>query len=204
MSPDRRAEPPPITEILARWGEGHRDALDDLVPAVYSELRRLAKAKLAKERSGHTLQPTALVNEAFLRLGSYQRISFQDRAHFFAVAARIMRRILVDHARKRRAAKRGGPARQVTLSESRLPGKPMNVDLIALDEALARLEKKDRRQCEIVEMRYFGGLDDEEIAEVLGTSVPTVKRDWRVAKLWLRRALSVSANTGNRPLRTPS
>jgi RNA polymerase sigma factor (TIGR02999 family) len=181
-----------ITELLALWGDGRRDALDDLVPVVYSELRRLARAQLARERFGHTLQPTALVNEVYLRLGSYQRISWQDRAHFFAVAARIMRRVLVDHARKRRAAKRGGPADPITLSESHLRGEPLNVDLVALDEALGRLEKKDARQSSIVEMRYFGGLSDEEIAEVLGTSVPTVKRDWRVAKLWLRRELSTA------------
>jgi RNA polymerase sigma factor (TIGR02999 family) len=190
--PERPKAATPITQVLARWGEGHRDALDDLVPAVYSELRRLARAQLAKERLGHTLQPTALVNEVFLRLGSYQRISWQDRSHFFAVAARIMRRVLVDHARKRRAAKRGGPAEPVTLSESHLPGAPLNVDLLALDEALERLEKKDARQSSIVEMRYFGGLSDEEIAEVLGTSAASVKRDWRVAKLWLRRALSAN------------
>jgi RNA polymerase sigma factor (TIGR02999 family) len=180
------------TELLALWGEGRRDALDELVPFVYSELRRLARAQLARERLGHTLQPTALVNEVFLRLGSYQRIPWQDRAHFFAVAARIMRRVLVDHARRRRAAKRGGKQEPITLSESHVQGKPLNVDLIALDEALDRLEKKDARQSTVVEMRYFGGLSDEEIAEALGTSVPTVKRDWRVAKLWLRRELSTA------------
>jgi RNA polymerase sigma factor (TIGR02999 family) len=182
--------PAPITEVLARWGGGDRDALDDLVPAVYSDLRRLARAQLAKERLGHTLQPTALVNEVFLRIGSYQRISWQNRAHFFAIAARIMRRVLVDHARRRRAAKRGGPAEPLTLSESHLRGEPLDVDLLALDEALARLEKKDGRQSSIVEMRYFAGLTEEEIAEVLAVPVAEVKRDWRVAKLWLRRALS--------------
>ncbi len=190
---ERPKSPAPITEVLARWGEGHRDALDDLVPAVYSDLRRLARAQLAKERLGHTLQPTALVNEVFLRLGSYQRISWQNRAHFFAVAAKIMRRVLVDHARRRRAAKRGGPADPVTLSESHMPGEPLNVDLLALDEALARLEKKDARQSSIVEMRFFAGLSEDEIAEVLGVPAAEVKRDWRVAKLWLRRALSPRA-----------
>ena len=190
---ERPRSPAPITDVLARWGEGQRDALDDLVPAVYSDLRRLAIAQLAKERLGHTLQPTALVNEVFLRLGSCQRISWQNRAHFFAVAAKIMRRVLVDHARRRRAAKRGGPAEPVTLSESHMPGEPLNVDLLALDEALARLEKKDARQSSIVEMRFFAGLSDEEIAEVLGVKAAVVKRDWRVAKLWLRRALSSRA-----------
>ena len=181
-----------LTLLLTRWGAGDRDALDQLIPAAYQELRRLARVQLANEPPGHMLQPTAVVHEAFLRFGSYERISWQNRAHFFAVAARIMRRILVDHARKERAAKRGGSATTVTLSEGHDAAGSMDVDLLALDEALAQLARTDPRGCRIVEMRFFGGLDYEEIAEVLDVSVPTVKRDWRVAKLWLRRSLSSS------------
>ena len=182
----------PLTELLARWGAGDREALDQLIPAVYQELRRVARAHLARERPGHTLQPTALVHEVYLRLGSYERISWLDRAHFFAVASRIMRRVLVDQARRRAAAKRGGSATRVTLTELHGTGRSMEVDILALHEALTLLEEKDARQCGVVEMRYFGGLDYEEIADVLGVSVPTVKRDWRVAKLWLRRVLSAA------------
>jgi RNA polymerase sigma factor (TIGR02999 family) len=182
-----------ITAKLARWREGHREALDDLLPLVHAELRRCARAHLRKERLGHSLDPTALVNEAYLRLGGYQRVSWQDRAHFFAVASGIMRRVLVDHARRRRAAKRGGPADPVTLSESHLRGSAVNVDLLALDEALTRLGEMDPRQCAVVEMRYFGGLTDQEVAEVLGMSAATVKRDWRVARLWLRRRLTAAS-----------
>ena len=186
-------EPDGLTQLLARWEAGDRDALVDLMPAVYNDLRRLANHHLAGERAGHTLAPTALVHEVYLRLGSYEAISWQDRAHFFAMASKIMRRVLVDHARKKRAAKRGGGESAVTLIESREAGTgPDGVDLIALDEALTQLEALDERQCRIVQMRFFGGLRNEEIAEVLGISVPTVKRDWAVAKLWLRRALSGS------------
>jgi RNA polymerase sigma factor (TIGR02999 family) len=188
--PESESESTLLTALLRRWNQGDRAALDALVPAVYDELRRLARVQLANERAGHTLQPTALVHEVFLRLGSYERISWQDRAHFFAVASRIMRRVLVDHARKRRAAKRGGSATQVTLTDVGVRVPSQDVDLIALDQALQQLEEKDARQCSIVEMRYFGGLEHKEIAEVLEISVPTVKRDWRVAKLWLRRALT--------------
>ena len=183
-----------LTELLLRWGAGDGDALDELIPAVYEELRRLARVQLANERPAHTLQPTALVHEAFLRFGSYERISWQNRAHFFAVAVRIMRRVLVDHARKQRALKRGGSATQVSLSASRGDaGKPMEVDLLALDDALAQLEEADPRGCSVVEMRCFGGLDYKEIAEVLDVSVPTVKRDWKVAKLWLLRVLNAAS-----------
>jgi RNA polymerase sigma factor (TIGR02999 family) len=189
---DSMPESKQVTELLTRWGAGDRDVLNELLPAVYDELRRLARVQLANEPPGHILQPTAVVHEAFLRFGSYERISWQNRAHFFAVAARIMRRVLVDHARKHRAAKRGGSMTQVTLSEGHDAKGSIDVDLIALDQVLAQLAEKDRRGCSIVEMRYFGGLDYEEIAEVLDVSVPTVKRDWRVAKLWLRRALTAS------------
>ena len=180
-----------LTEMLARWESGDHDALVDLMPAVYDELRRVASYHLAGERAGHTLAPTALVHEVYLRLGSYENISWQDRAHFFAMASKIMRRVLVDHARKRKAAKRGGDESAVTLIESRQSdGKPEDVDLLALDEALTQLAELDERQCQVVQMRYFGGLKNDEIAAVLGVSVPTVKRDWAVARVWLRRALS--------------
>jgi RNA polymerase sigma factor (TIGR02999 family) len=150
----------------------------------------MARAQLANERAGHTLEPTALVHEAFLRLGNYEQISWQGRAHFLAVTSRIMRRVLVDHARRRKAAKRGGHAIQVTLSDLATPRHSIPVDMIALNDALAELEKKDLRQCQVVEMHYFGGLSYREISSVLGVSEPTVKRDWRVARLWLRRRLS--------------
>ncbi len=178
-----------LTGLLDRWGAGDRHALDELVPAVYEELRQLARHQMANERRGHTLHPTALVHEAFLRLGNYDRISWQDRAHFFAMASRVMRQVLVDHARKRRAAKRGGSTPAVTLVESRSPSESVDVDLVALDQALARLAEMDPRQSSIVEMRFFGGLEHKEIAEVLGVSIATVNRDWRVAKLWLKREL---------------
>jgi len=176
-----------LTELLVRWSRGDREALDALVPEVYQELRRAARARLANERAGHSLQPTDLVHEAFMRLEGYGRIAWKDRAHFFAVAARVMRRVLIDRARRRGAVKRGGPDRTVTLCEPRAPARSVDVDVFALGQALARLAERDPRQCEVVELRYFGGLSQEEIAEVLGISVPTVKRDWRVAKLWLRR-----------------
>jgi RNA polymerase sigma factor (TIGR02999 family) len=179
-----------LTQMLARWEAGEHDALVELMPAVYDELRRVAAHHMAGERAGHTLAPTALVNEVYLRLGSYQNISWQNRAHFFAMASRIMHRVLVDHARKRKAAKRGGAESAVTLFESRqADGRIEEVDLIALDEALTQLEALDPRQCQVVQMRYFGGLKNDEIAAVLGVSVPTVKRDWAVARVWLRRAL---------------
>ena len=185
-----------LTQLLARWEAGDQAALVELMPAVYNDLRRVANHHLAGERAGHTLAPTALVHEVYLRLGSYENISWQNRAHFFAMASKIMRRVLVDHARKRRAAKRGGDASAITLMESRqADGGLDEVDLIALDEALTQLEDIDERQSRIVQMRYFGGLKNDEIAEVLGVSVPTVKRDWAVARLWLRRALAGSDKT---------
>lgn len=180
-----------LTQMLARWEAGDHGALAELMPAVYDELRRIARHHLAGERAGHTLAPTALVNEAYLRLGNYDNISWQNRAHFFAMASKIMRQVLVDHARKRHAAKRGGSESAVTLLESRqADGRVEEVDLIALDEALTQLAALDERQCQVVQMRYFGGLKNDEIAIVLGVSVPTVKRDWAVARVWLRRALS--------------
>lgn len=182
-----------LTELLTRWSAGDRAALDALIPKVYQELHRVARARLANERAGHSLQPTDLVHEAFLRLDGCERISWQDRTHFYAVASRVMRRVLVDRARRRKAAKRGGDAGTLTLVESRVPGRTLDVDLLALDQALDRLGRLDDRQCQVVEMHYFGDLTHEQIAGVLGVSVSTVKRDWRVARLWLRRALTTPA-----------
>ena len=178
-----------VTELLVAWKEGSEQALDDLVPFVYKELHRLAKNQLRKERPGHSLQPTALTHEAFVRLYGFRQVNWQDRAHFFAVSAQVMRHVLVEHARKRRAIKRGGHDIRVSLTEARAAVAAVDIDIIALNEALEHLEAEDPRQCRVVELRYFGGLNEEEIAEVLGMSRATVSRDWSVAKLWLRREL---------------
>lgn len=178
-----------VTELLVAWKDGSEQALDDLVPFVYDELRRLARNQLRKERPGHTLQPTALTHEAFVRLFGFREVNWQDRAHFFAVSAQVMRHVLVEHARKRRALKRGGHDLRVSLTEAKAAVAAVDVDIIALNEALEHLEAEDPRQCRVVELRYFGGLSEEETAEVLGMSRATVSRDWTVAKLWLRREL---------------
>ncbi len=178
-----------ITGLLVAWKNGSPEALDELIPIVYGELRRLARRQLGGERPDHSLQPTALTHEAFLRLFGTRQISWQNRAHFFAVASQLMRRVLVEHARKRRTAKRGGGPTRVTLDEAKTPAEPVDVDIIALHEALTKLEEVDPRQSRVVELTYFGGLNTDETAEVLSVSPATVRRDWRVAKLWLRRAL---------------
>ena len=178
-----------VTGLLVAWKDGNSDALDELIPIVYTELRRLARGQLRGERGDHSLQPTALTHEAFLRLLGTRKVSWQDRAHFFAVASRMMRRILVEHARKVGAAKRGGDATRVTLDDRDGPAAALDVDAVDLHQALEQLEAVDGRQAQVVELRYFGGLNTEEAAEVLGVSASTVERDWRVAKLWLRRAL---------------
>jgi RNA polymerase sigma factor (TIGR02999 family) len=179
-----------VTDLLVAWHGGNEAARDQLVPIVYRDLRRLARAHLAHERGGHTLQPTALVHEAYLRLMDHGAMDWQGRTHFFALAATTMRRILVSHARKQRAAKRGfgGPA--VTLCEDHAVESARDIDLLALDSALAQLEKMDRRQCRVVELRYFGGLTIEETAEALGVSPATVKLDWSFARAWLFRELA--------------
>jgi RNA polymerase sigma factor (TIGR02999 family) len=179
--------------MLAEWSNsGDRDALDKLMPIVYEELRRQAARYLRHERDGHTLQTTALVHEAYVRLIDQAGVRWQSRAHFFAIAAELMRRILVDHARKRNAAKRGGDAVRVTLDEAVRSSGPKDLDLVAVDEALTRLAALDQQQARIVELRFFGGLNVDETAEVLGISERTVKRDWIVAKAWIRRELRVS------------
>ena len=182
--------PHQVTELLARWRHGESAALEELMPLVYDELRRLAHRYMKRERPGHTLQTTALANEAYLRLVDANHLEWQDRAHFFAVAAQIMRHLLVDRARARRYAKRGGGAHRVTLDETAVISRENAPDLLALDEALTRLWALDQRKSRVVELRYFGGLSAEEAANVLEVSVVTVKRDWLKAKAWLYRELN--------------
>lgn len=179
------AAPGEVTRLLLAWSRGDRDALDALVPHVYAELRRQADRYLVRQRSGHTLQATALVHEAFLRLVDQTHASYKDRAHFFAVASRAMRQILVDHARRRTAGKRGGGATRLALEDAIAAVPARGVDLVALDDALARLEKLDPEQSRLVELRFFGGLTVEETAVVLGCSPATVKRSWSSARAWL-------------------
>jgi len=179
-----------ITRLLLDWRNGDQTALDRLMPLVYEELRRMANNYMRNERRGHTLQSSALVNEAYLRLVDHENIDWQNRAHFFGVAAQAMRRILVDHARTRNYQKRGGGAQQVSLDEAATMAGDRAAELIALDEALQELAKIDERKSRVVEMRYFGGLSLEETAEALGVSIPTVTRDWTTAKAWLLREMS--------------
>jgi RNA polymerase sigma factor (TIGR02999 family) len=182
--------PDDITRLLAEAGNGNREALDDVLPRVYEELRRIAARHLRAERSGHTLQPTALVNEAYMRLVDQTRVDWQGRTHFYAVAAGAMRRILIDHARGRRRLKRGGAAQRVTFSEDLPVPAAFDADVLDVHEALERLAAIDERQARIVELRYFGGLGVDEVAEVLGVSKRTVEAEWTHAKAWLRRALA--------------
>jgi len=178
-----------ITGILFRWSQGDEHALDSLTPLVYRDLRRLAARLLRDERSGHTLQPTALVNEAYLKLAGQAKVQWQNRTHFFAVAARAMRQILVDHARGHLRLKRGAGVTVLPLEEGLLFEPERSADLLALDEALNRLAAIDPRKTRVVELRFFGGLDNEEIAKVLEISPNTVMRDWNMAKAWLRREI---------------
>lgn len=178
-----------VTQLLLDWGKGDRAALDLLVPVVYQELRRLASYYMSRERPGHTLQTSALVNEAYMRLVDYRSMRWENRAHFFAVAAQAMRRILVEHARKRQFAKRGGGAAKVSFDETAIVSPEQDASLVALDDALTTLETFDPRKSRIVELRYIGGLNIEETAEVLDISVATVQREWRAAKAWLYRAI---------------
>ena len=179
-----------ITRLLFDWRNGDQTALDSLMPLVYEELSRMANHYMRNERRGHTLQTSALVNEAYLRLVDHESIQWQNRAHFFGVAAQAMRRILVDHARSRNYQKRGGGTQQVSIDEAATLSQGRTSELIALDDALRELEKMDERKCRVVELRYFGGLSLEETAEVLGVSVPTVTRDWITAKAWLMREMA--------------
>jgi RNA polymerase sigma-70 factor, ECF subfamily len=187
MAQDQKGE---ITCLLLNWGTGDRAALDRLIPLVYQELRRLAHLQMRRERAGDTLQTTALVNEAYLRLVDYERVRPHDRTHFFAIAAQAMRRILIERARSRGSKKRGSGAQRLSLSEAADISNNQAADLVALDEALTNLAGIDSRKSQIVELKYFGGLTTEEISEVLGVSTPTVERDWRMAKIWLHREIS--------------
>ncbi len=179
-----------ITGLLQAWSGGDGGALERIVPLVYPELRKIAQRCLNHERSGHTLQATALVNEAYLRLIDVQRIEWNDRAHFFAVGARLMRRILVDYARSKGYAKRGGGGQRVDFNEALVVSAEMDPALVRMDDALTQLAAFDARKARIVEMRYFGGLTADDIAAVLGVSVQTVHRDWSIAKSWLAREMS--------------
>jgi RNA polymerase sigma factor (TIGR02999 family) len=179
-----------ITQLLVAWNDGDAAALEQLTPLVHTELHRLAKRYMAGERAGHILQTTALVNEAWLRLIDWQNVEWQNRAHFFGLAAQMMRRILVDFARAQHREKRGGEALQVSLSEAANVAEEQGADLVALDDALQALEKLDPRQARVVELRFFAGLSLEETAEALNVSVATVRRDWSLAEAWLFRELS--------------
>jgi RNA polymerase sigma factor (TIGR02999 family) len=179
-----------VTQLLVAWGEGDKAALDELMPIVYDELRRLAQNYLSRERQGHTLQTTALVHEAYLRLVDQRSVNWQNRAQFFGIAAQMMRRILINHAKDRNAQKRQGYATKVSLDAAVSFFEKRELDLMALDEALNGLAALDPQQTQIVELRFFGGLTIEEISEVLGISPATTKREWDSAKLWLRRQLS--------------
>jgi RNA polymerase sigma factor (TIGR02999 family) len=182
--------PRDITELLLAWSHGDPNALEELAPLVYAELHRLAHHYMAGERPGHTLQPTALVNEAYLRLIDSSHVRWQNRAHFFAISAQLMRRVLVDFARSRGYHKRGGNACRISLDEAPPVTAERSADLVALDEAMSALAAFDARKSRVVELRYFGGLSVEETAEVLKVSPETVMRDWRLAKVWLQRELS--------------
>jgi RNA polymerase sigma factor (TIGR02999 family) len=177
-----------VSQLLMKWRAGDSDALDDLVPLVYADFRKLAHRSLQKQRPDHTLQSTALVHEAYLRLAKHEKMRFENRAHFFAVLARIMRQILVDYARSHRAAKRDAGIKLV-LDEAMAPGPLRQVSVIVLDDVLQGLSRLDSRQGQIVELRFFGGLSLEETALVLGVSPATVKRDWTTARLWLKKHL---------------
>ena len=183
------ASPHDVTALLGQWSRGNRDALNELLPQVYAELRRIANRQFRMERVDHTLQPTALVNEAYLRLVDQRQVDWQNRAHFFGVAAQVMRRILVDHARRHGASKRGDGVRCVSIDEANEVAASNEIPVLALDHALDRLEKLDPELVKIVELRAFGGLTIEEAAHVLSVSPSTAKRDWRTAKAWLNREL---------------
>jgi len=179
-----------VTQLLIGWSNGDKEALDALLPVVYEELRKQAARYLRRERVGHTLQTTALIHEAYLKLVDQKNVHWQNRAHFFGIAAQLMRRILVDHARTKKRAKRGGSDIRVSFNDANLMTPSQNLDIVALDEALTRLNEIDEQQSRIVELRFFSGLTVAETAEVLAISPATVKRDWSMAKAWLHREIS--------------
>ena len=182
-----------VTQLLARWNDGDTSARDALVPLVYGELRKIARRCIAGQRTDHTLQPTALVHEAYLRLARHDSADWRDRVHFFAIAAQMMRQILVDHARKRASLKRGGNAVTVLVDDAQPASRERSLDLLALDDAMKQLALLDPRQSQIVELRFFAGLSIEETAVVVNISPATTKREWATARLWLYRAMSKSA-----------
>lgn len=187
--PDLPQNSPEITQLLVAWGKGDETALDQLIPAVYGELRRIAGNFMRRQNPGHTLQASALVNEAFLRLVDSNKVNWQSRTHFFAVSAQLMRRVLVDAARRRNSQKRGGDRLRITLDDRVDLSNEDETDLVALDEALTRLADLNPRHSRIVELRYFGGLTEDQVAETLNVSARTVRRDWSVARAWLYREL---------------
>jgi len=184
-----------VTELLLSWRQGDAEALDRLVPLVYDELRRVARRRLQREQPGHALQATALVHEVYLRLVDVERLTLKNRTHFFAVAAKLMRQILVDHARRQHAGKRGGGATMMSLDDVSPAAQPASVDVLALDHALAALASIDVRQSHVVELRFFAGLNIDETAEALGMSPATVEREWALAKAWLFRRLHSTTST---------
>lgn len=186
-----QASPENVTGLLLAWSDGDQAALEKLIPLVYAELHRLARRYMRREVAGHTLQTSALVNEAYLRLIDAHRVRWQNRSHFFAVSAQLMRRILVDFARARQSLRRGGRACQFSLDEGLVVSPERGADMLALDEALERLSALNARQSQVVELRYFGGLNEEEVAEVLKVSSRTVRHDWSLARAWLYRELSL-------------
>ena len=187
------SKPHEITELLEQWSGGNQAALDQLYPLVYAELRQLARSYMRREPKGHTLQTTALINEAYVRLVDQQSVRWQNRSHFFAISAQIMRRILVDHARQHLQAKRGGGAKKISLDEVMIVAKERSEEVLMLDEALANLARLDPRRSQVVELRYFAGLNNSEIASVLQISENTVMRDWNLARAWLYQQLSETA-----------
>jgi RNA polymerase sigma factor (TIGR02999 family) len=187
--------PEEVTELLQAWSRGDQAAFDQLAPIVYTELRRLARHYMARERPDHTLQPTALVHEAYMRLANFRDLHWKNRIHFFAISAQVMRRVLVDFARSRERRKRGGTPQRLSLDECADLGPAHDDGLLALDDALNALASEDARKCQVVEMKFFGGLSTDEIAESLKVSPDTVLRDWKLAKLWLLREMSAKKTT---------
>ena len=187
MSPSQEPKPTDVTMLLQAWQAGDEQALDQLVPAIYEELHRISSSFLKRERSDHTLQATALVNEAYMKLVEHHKASWQSRAHFLSVAAQTMRRILINHWRERNAQKRGGASPEVTLDEALMGFDSGQIDLEVLHESLEVLAKQEPRRARLVELKFFGGLKEEEMAEVLNVSVGTIRRDWKLARVWLFR-----------------
>ena len=183
------ADKTPVTELLRQWSSGDQRALDDLLPIVYKDLREIARRRLRSIPPGGSMQATALVNEVYLRLVDAGRLNFRDRAHFFAISTNLMRQVIIDDARSRSRGKRGGGWQRIRLDDSEIPSSDGDLSLLALDEAMTRLAAADKRKAQVVEMRFFGGMTNGEIAEFVGVSVDTVKRDWTFARLWLAREI---------------